>query len=77
MEKANLGLVQKDDKLSGGFTVLTTEKLKKINGGENLPNKDCTNRSSACNTTNTSTCTNWGDRNCATSLNKDFCQNHA
>jgi hypothetical protein len=75
MKKKNLELTQKDDKLFGGFTILTTEKLRGINGG--IKNNDgiCRNTSIACNTTNSQHCTNIGDANCATSVNSRFCQN--
>lgn len=71
----NLEITQKDDKLFGGFTVLSTEKLRAINGGIKTNDGICTNRDTSCNTTNSVNCTNYGDRNCATSVNSKFCQN--
>lgn len=71
----NLEITQRDNKLSGGFTVLNSEKLRAINGGIKTNDGICTNRDLSCNTTNSVNCTNYGDANCATSNNKKFCQN--
>lgn len=69
MDKANLGLKQVGDKLQGGFSVLSTAKLSRINGGNNEPNRICSNRSTSCNTTNSQVCTNYGVPNCQFSTN--------
>lgn len=73
--KDHLELTQENDKLLGGFSVLSTEKLRRINGGVADPNTKCTNNDSrVCNTTNKTTCTNYNGH-CADSYNADFCQN--
>lgn len=69
----NLELVQKDDKLQGGFMSLNTEKLSKIKGGLLGTNDTCNNRN-ACNSTN-SQCTNTGS--CSSSTNTVSCTNGA
>jgi bacteriocin-like protein len=77
MKENNLEITQKNDKLFGGFKILSKEKLKSINGGLKSNTEVCTNKTTECNTTNSTHCTNWGDRNCATSVNSKFCQNNS
>ena len=57
MKKENLDLVQKNDKLQGGFMSLNTEKMNKIKGGLATNTNSCTN-GGACPSTNSGTCSN-------------------
>lgn len=72
MKKENLELVQKNDKLQGGFMSLNTEKMSKIKGGLQSTNATCTNKNT-CSSTN-STCTNTGT--CSSATNTVSCINN-
>ena len=74
MEK--LQLKQQENQLIGGFSVLSTNKLRSINGGE-ISNGTCTNREDlACNVKNTVSCNNYSADHCKTSNNTLRCQNY-
>lgn len=74
MEK--LQLKQQENKLIGGFSVLSTNKLKSINGGE-ISNGICTNREDlACNVKNSENCQNYSGNHCKDSTNSNRCQNY-
>jgi hypothetical protein len=71
----NLDLVQKNDKLQGGFISLNTEKMNKIKGGMTGTNSStCTNKNT-CAHTNSGTCTNTGS--CSSSTNTGSCSNNS
>lgn len=65
-----LELVQKNDKLQGGFMSLKTEKMNKIKGGVINNSSNCSN-SGTCSATNSGTCTNTGS--CSGSSNTGLC----
>lgn len=74
MEK--LQLKQQENKLIGGFSILSTNKLRSISGGE-ITNGECTNRADlSCNVKNTVSCNNYSPDSCKTSNNTLRCQNY-
>lgn len=74
MKTDKLNLIQNKEKLTGGFVVLSTNKLKQINGGF-LVNETCTNKTAgACrDSLNMQVCANYKDT-CADSVNKRICR---
>lgn len=76
MKKNKLNLIQENEKLTGGFSVLSNEKLKRISGGV-IVNGTCTNKEyKACGSNvNERVCTNYHAGSCIDSVNAGFCQN--
>ncbi|TSJ45638.1 hypothetical protein [Fluviicola chungangensis] len=75
MKKKKLNLIQENEKLKGGFSVLSHEKLKKITGGI-IVNDTCTNKEyKACrDNLNRSFCTNIHVESCIDTQNAGVCR---
>jgi len=73
MKRKDLRLIDENEKLTGGFSVLSKEKLKRITGGI-VVNGTCVNKAGGCrDTINERLCQN--QRNsCADSVNKTVCR---
>jgi hypothetical protein len=73
-KNGNLDLVQKNDKLQGGFMSLNTEKMSKLKGGMagGTNTANCNNRN-ACANTNSGGCHNTGS--CSSATNSGSCTN--
>jgi len=72
MSKQNgLELKQVDEKLIGGFQRLSSDKLAKIKGGEEVQTNRICNNSGACPSVNSQECKN--QYGCAEAVNKTVC----